>query len=52
VLDRNAPHIGIVTNEVSPTSGNPLIAHNIGSGPRLDDMLFSFKITGHYHYKP
>lgn len=52
VLARNAPHIGIVTDEVSPSSGHPLIAHNIGAGPRLDDMLFSFKITGHYQYKP
>lgn len=52
VLDRNAPHIGIVTDEISPISGNPLIAHNIGAGPRLDDMLFEFKITGHYQYKP
>ena len=52
VLAGNAPHIGIVTDEVSPSSGNPLIAHNIGAGPRLDDMLFSFKITGHYKYQP
>ena len=52
VLAGNAPHIGIVTDEVSSSSGNPLIAHNIGAGPRLDDMLFSFKITGHYKYQP
>ena len=51
VLDRNQPHIGIVTDQISPTSGNPLIAHNIGAGPRLDDMLFKFEITGHYQYQ-
>ena len=48
----NLPHIGIVTNQISSSSGNPLIAHNIGAGPKLDDMLFSFEISGHYRYVP
>ena len=48
----NLPHIGIVTNKVSPENGNPLIVHNIGSGPELDDMLFDYPITGHYKYVP
>jgi len=48
----NLPHIGIVTNRISPSSGNPLIAHNMGAGPRLDDMLFDFDISGHYRYVP
>lgn len=52
VLPGNLPHIGIVTDRVSPATGNPLIVHNIGSGPNLDDMLFSYKITGHYRYEP
>jgi len=42
-------HIGIVTNLV--TDSRPLIVHNIGSGPVLDDMLFDYKITGHYRYQ-
>jgi uncharacterized protein len=46
------PHIGIVTNKISSSTGNPLIAHNIGAGPNLDDMLFNYKITGHYRYVP
>lgn len=46
------PHIGIVTNKVSPSSGNPLIVHNIGAGPKLEDMLFDYPITGHYSFKP
>ncbi|MDH5647516.1 MAG: DUF1287 domain-containing protein, partial [Candidatus Heimdallarchaeota archaeon] len=33
-------------------TGNPMIVHNIGRGPELEDMLFSFKITGHYRYVP
>jgi uncharacterized protein YijF (DUF1287 family) len=52
MLPGNLPHIGIVTDKISETSGNPLIVHNIGSGPSLDDMLFSYKITGHYRYVP
>lgn len=52
MLPGNLPHIGIVTDKVSETTGNPLIVHNIGAGPSLDDMLFSYKITGHYRYVP
>ena len=52
MLPRNLPHIGIVTDQISSSSSNPLIAHNIGAGPKLDDMLFDYTITGHYRYKP
>lgn len=51
MLPGNLPHIGIITHKSGPT-GNPLIAHNIGAGPKLDDMLFSYTITGHYRYTP
>ena len=43
-------HIGIVSNYVSEHTSNPLIVHNIGAGPQLNDMLFDFKIIGHYKY--
>lgn len=52
VLPGNLPHIGIVTDRTSVSSGAPLVVHNIGSGPELDDMLFEFKIDGHYRYVP
>lgn len=52
MLPGNLPHIGIVTDQYSKTTGSPLIAHNIGAGPKLDDMLFNYKITGHYKYVP
>ncbi len=45
------PHIGIVTNQKSSATNNPLVVHNIGAGPVLEDMLFTYKITGHYRYK-
>ncbi len=52
MLPGNLPHIGIVTDKHSTTTGNPLIVHNIGAGPNLEDMLFSYKITGHFRYVP
>ncbi len=52
MLPGNLPHIGIVTNQTITDAGNPLIVHNIGSGPNLDDILFTYKITGHYRYVP
>jgi len=49
-LNNNLPHIGIVVNRRSKDGKRPLIVHNIGLGPRLEDMLFDFTITGHYRY--
>ena len=34
------------------TGLRPLIAHNIGNGPELEDTLFEFPVTGHYRYHP
>lgn len=44
------PHIGIVTDQKSE-KGVPLVIHNIGEGPKLEDILFAYEITGHYRYK-
>lgn len=52
MLSGNLPHIGIVIDRISSDSGNPLIVHNIGRGPKVDDMLFNYKITGHYRFVP
>jgi len=46
------PHIGIVTDKVSNDKTRPLIVHNMGKGPKLEDILFTMKITGHYRYQP
>jgi hypothetical protein len=27
-----------------------MIVHNIGAGPKMEDVLFDWKITGHYRY--
>lgn len=50
ILPGQLPHIGIVTDKRSYDGKRPLIVHNIGSGTKLEDMLFSYKITGHYRY--
>jgi uncharacterized protein YijF (DUF1287 family) len=51
-LSKGQPHIGIVTERVSADGKRPLIVHNIGLGPKLDDMLFDYEITGRYRYLP
>lgn len=52
LLPGNLPHIGVVTQLRDAVSGNPLIAHNIGAGPLLEDALWAHPITGHYRYLP
>lgn len=51
MLPGNLPHIGIVIKATSADGQRPLIVHNIGAGPKIEDMLFRYKITGHYHYE-
>ena len=50
MLPRNLPHIGIVVGRRSLGGRRPLVVHNIGAGPKLEDILFEFPITGHYRY--
>ncbi|VAX32889.1 Uncharacterized protein YijF [hydrothermal vent metagenome] len=50
MLPKNLPHIGIVIDKKSDDGKRPLIAHNIGKGPKINDILFDYQITGHYRY--
>ncbi len=50
MLPGNLPHIGLVAKARSSSSGRPLVVHNIGRGPQLEDVLFAYRITGHYRY--
>ncbi|MCG8671103.1 MAG: DUF1287 domain-containing protein [Pseudomonadales bacterium] len=52
MLPGNLPHIGIVTEQRSSDGERPLIVHNIGAGPKLEDMLFHYPITGRYRFQP
>jgi len=47
--DQGITHIGIVTN-VKGEGGRYKIAHNIGAGNKLEDMLFDYTIIGHFRY--
>jgi hypothetical protein len=49
-LGGNVPHIGIVVDRKSPATGRYLVVHNIGRGPQMEDVLFNWRITGHYRY--
>lgn len=42
-------HIAVVAATRGP-SGNPMIIHNRGWGPQVEDGLFVDRITGHYRY--
>jgi uncharacterized protein YijF (DUF1287 family) len=42
-------HIGLVVNVWSKPSQRYLIVHNMGAA-RMEDVLFAWKITGHYRY--
>ncbi len=50
MLPGNLPHIGIVSDRRSSDRARPLVVHNIGNGPEIEDMLFKYRITGHYRY--
>jgi uncharacterized protein YijF (DUF1287 family) len=49
-LNASQTHIGIVVDAPSATPGRYMIMHNIGQGPKIEDVLFAWKITGHYRY--
>jgi uncharacterized protein YijF (DUF1287 family) len=45
-------HIGLVVNVPSDADAERFqIVHNIGAGPKMEDVLFGWKITGHYRYE-
>jgi uncharacterized protein len=46
-LGRGVLHIGIVTDRRT-AAGVPLVVHNIGAGAREEDILFRFRVIGHY----
>jgi uncharacterized protein YijF (DUF1287 family) len=49
-LGGGVPHVGIVVDRKSASSGRYIILHNIGQGPKIEDVLFNWKIIGHYRY--
>lgn len=49
-LGNGVLHIGVITDTRAPDSRDYEIVHNIGAGARLEDVLFSWTIIGHYRY--
>ena len=45
-LGGGTTHIGVVSD--TPGRAAPMVIHNIGQGTREEDVLFAFKIIGHY----
>lgn len=43
-------HIGMVVDRKTLFTRRYMIVHNIGQGPKMEDVLFDWKITGHYRY--
>jgi uncharacterized protein YijF (DUF1287 family) len=50
VWDLVAGHIGMVVDRKDSSGSRPLILHNVGRGPMIEDALFSWPIIGHYRY--
>jgi uncharacterized protein YijF (DUF1287 family) len=49
-LGNGAVHIGMVVGQKALLSGRYMIVHNIGAGPKMEDVLFDWKVIGHYRY--
>jgi len=50
-LSGGLTHIGLVVAVPSEADEHRLqIVHNIGAGPKMEDVLFNWKITGHYRF--
>ena len=48
-LGGGVTHIGIVVDQRGP-SGRYMVIHNIGRGPQMEDVLFDWRVIGHYRY--
>ena len=49
-LGNGAVHIGMVVDQKALLTRRYMIVHNIGAGPKMEDVLFDWKIIGHYRY--
>jgi uncharacterized protein YijF (DUF1287 family) len=49
-LGNGQTHIGMVVDRKPLLHNRYEILHNIGRGPQIEDVLFDWKITGHFRY--
>lgn len=47
-LDNHLLHIGLVSDAGTARAETYLVVHNIGAGAKIEDVLLSWKIIGHY----
>jgi uncharacterized protein len=48
-LDGKHTHIGMVVDQRN-WMGRYKVLHNVGEGPKIEDVLFDWKMIGHYRY--
>ena len=48
--NKGLTHIGVVSNIWNENTKRYSIIHNIGGGVQAEDVLFNWKITGHFRY--
>jgi uncharacterized protein YijF (DUF1287 family) len=49
-LSSGVPHIGVVSDVPVRGTDRYQVVHNIGGGAQIEDVLFSYQLTGHYRY--
>jgi uncharacterized protein YijF (DUF1287 family) len=49
-LGNGLTHIGMVVDRKPLLHDRFEVLHNIGQGPQIEDVLFEWKITGHFRY--
>ena len=49
-LNGNATHIGMITNIYSEEGDGFQVVHHMGGGVEIEDVLFAWRIIGHYRY--
>jgi uncharacterized protein YijF (DUF1287 family) len=49
-LGSGLTHIGMVVDRKPLLHDRLEVLHNIGQGPQIEDVLFEWKITGHFRY--
>jgi len=50
IIPGDLDHIGLVSSIPVDSTDRFRVIHNIGSGAAVEDVLFEFRITGHYRY--
>lgn len=50
-LGKGLVHIGVISNRFAEDKSTPLVIHNIGYGTQENNILYQYKMTGHYRVK-